>query len=173
MHRISTLFFTILILIFSVFVAVKNITLDREVVGHLKHAADANNTEMAERKLALAVKGMKARGLCNDEGQDCYTSILYRTPDEDIGYWRENIENTLQDLVEMTPEERANNLIESNQLIKVRETLLDSNQYGDYATIPPGLARYPHNTPFALAFWFLIIGFFVSCGRWLWVEARY
>lgn len=130
--------------------AVFSIQFDREIGGHLKLAADANSTEMAERKLSLAIDGMKKWDLCNGGGDNCFTSVLYRTPDEDVGYWRENIESTLADLQAMTPEERADNLIESNQLIKVRETLLDSGAGGDEVTRPSGIFRYPNNGSFAL-----------------------
>ena len=65
------------------------------------------------------------------------------------GYWRENIVGTLADIQDMTPEERADNLIESNQLMKVRETLLDSGQHGDHVTEPTGISIYGSNGAFA------------------------
>ncbi len=136
---------------------------DREVGGYLKQAADANTTELAEQKLKQAIDGMDERELCpgtkTEEGKltfskDCFTSVFWRTPDEDVGYWRENIQATYEDLHDMTPEERADNLIESNQLMKVRETLLDdSGQYGVSVTSPKGIARYPNNK---------FLGFFIA-----------
>lgn len=150
------------IIILTIITVVLSIQFDREIGGHLKLAADANNTEMSERKLKLAVDGMEQWGLCNEGGDNCFTSILYRTPDEDVGYWRENIENTLADLQAMTPEKRADNLVESNQLIKVRETLLDAGQSGDFVTAPSGVSRYPNNGTYALWFWISLIVLFLS-----------
>lgn len=149
-------------LVYIVIVIVLSIQFDREIGGHLKLAADANNTEMAERKLTLAVDGMEKWELCNGGGDNCFTSVLYRTPDEDVGYWRENIESTLADLQSMTPEERADNLIESNQLIKVRETLLDSGAGGDEVTKPDGISRYPNNVSFSLWGWLSLFTFLLS-----------
>lgn len=150
MSRIIFITSILSLIVFSITAIVLTIQFDRDIGGHLKLAADANNTEMTERKLSLAVDGMQRWNLCNEGGDNCFTSVLWRTPDEDVGYWRENIENTLADLQSMTAEERADNLIESNQLIKVRETLLDAGQSGDYVTSPSGISRYPNNGSFAL-----------------------
>jgi len=148
---------------------VNSITYDREVGGHLKLAADANNVDLAARKLALAIEGMDARGICKKGGDDCFTSILYRTPDEDVGYWRENIVSTLADLEAMTDEEKADNLIESNQLIKVRETLLDSGQNGDHVTSPDGIAIYGMNDPMA---WWGILSVLLGGAAYVWPTRR-
>lgn len=131
-----------------------SVHLDRAVLGHLKLAADANSTDLASQRLQTAVDGMDTLGLCNSGGGRCFTSIVYTTPEEDVGYWRHNIELTLADLEAMTPEDRADNLVESNQLMKVRETLLDSGQNGDKVTAPSGLSRYPSNM--AMGLWLLL-----------------
>ena len=126
------------------------ISYDQQVEGHLKLAADANSTELAEQKLKIAIEGMDARGICKKGDDNCFTSIIYRTPDEDVGFWRKNVEGTLAGIQAMTPEERADNLTESNQLMKIRETLLDSGQHGDHVTSPAGIAVYGYNRAFAL-----------------------
>jgi hypothetical protein len=151
--------------IYLVTIIVLGVQFDREISGHLELAAHANSTELAERKLKIATDGMRKRGLCNG-GEGCFTSIIYRTPGEDVGYWRENIDNTLADLQSMSPVERADNLIESNQLIKVRETLLSTGEAGDRVTEPQGISRYPNN--FSYGLWFVLslcvigLGFFVA-----------
>lgn len=139
---------------------VNAITYTQDVSGHLKLAADANSTELAERRLALAIEGMDARGICKNGGDDCFTSVLYRTPQDNAGYWRENIEDTLANLQAMTEEERADNLIESNQLIKVRETLLDSGKNGDHVTDPDGISIYGYNGTFA---WWSALSLIALC----------
>jgi hypothetical protein len=147
---------------------VLSIQYDRAIGGHLKLAADANNTALAQRKITLATEGMEAWGLCNEGGKDCFSSVIYRTPDEDVGFWRENIQNTLADLENMSDEERADNLIESNQLMKVRETLLDNSSSGDKVTSPEGISRYPNNVGFAWWMWGSVVvgigGFFLWAG---------
>lgn len=122
----------------------KAVDFTQKVGGHLKLAADANSIEISEEKLELAVAGMNEMDLC-PKMDDCFTSVWYRTPDEDIAFWRMNIEATLKDLNGMSDEERVDNLIVSNQLMKARETLLDSGQNGDYVTSPAGIPMYPHN----------------------------
>lgn len=118
----------------------QHITFDQQVEGYLKQAADANTTELAEEKLSQALEGITNRGLCN-HGGECFTSMFYRTPNEDVGFWRKNLEASLDDLRKMSAEQRADRLVESNQLIKLRETLLDSN----HVTVPQGVSIYPFN----------------------------
>ncbi len=59
-----------------------NIQFDRGCEGHLKRAADANTIAVAIPEVDKALKYIEDNDLT--EG---YTSILYNTPDEDIGYW--------------------------------------------------------------------------------------
>lgn len=135
------------------------IRFDQDIGGHLKLAADANTTLLAQKRLKVAIDNMDAWGLCNRNGDNCFTSIIYRTPDEDVGFWRSNIEATYEDLSGMTDEDRADNLIESNQLMKVRETLLDTGAKGDKVTAPEGISIYPNNMTFAIFGWGLLIFF--------------
>ena len=162
MTKVLTIVSGILFVIFSVYMAVLSIQYDRDIGGHLKLAADSNSTDLAERKLKQAIDGMDRWNLCN-QGSNCFTSVVYQTPDEDVAFWRENIQNTLNDLTSMSPAERADNLIESNQLLKVRETLLDSGANGDHVTDPPGISRYPANAGYAV--WGILSGLmFLLCG---------
>ncbi len=166
MHRFPAILFGLSLICYLATVFVWNIQYEREIGGHLKLAADANSTELTERKIQLAVEGMRKWGFCNGGGDDCFTSVIYRTPEDDVGYWRENIGNTLEDLKSMSAEERADNLIESNQLIKVRETLLDSGSQGDKVTDPPGISRYPYNVRMAWWLWISLIGAVVGAFMW-------
>lgn len=152
---------------------VKDITYDQQVEGYLKQAADANTTELAEKKIGQAIEGMDRRGLCNSKSpdsppvfaDDCFTSVLWRTPGEDVGYWRTNIQATYEDLHSMTNEERVDNLTESNQLMKVRETLLDNGSQGDSVTAPAGISVYPNNVAF---FWWGVFSVILAGGGVVW-----
>lgn len=111
--------------------------------GHLKRAADANQPTMVIEELEIAIAGMEKEDYCNDPSAgDQYTSSVYQTPDDDVCFWRENINSTLADLKAL-PED-ASHLEVSNTLMKVRESLLDKDG-GLEVTHPPGIAWYPYN----------------------------
>ena len=111
--------------------------------GHLKRAADANTVSIAEKELQTALNYMKANGLTTG-----YTSILYRTPDEDIGFWYTNLTASLIELQSISAE--STQLERSNILMKLRETILDDGEHGSTITTPSGISIYPHNTAWML-----------------------
>lgn len=81
-----------------------------------------------------------------------YTSILYRTPDEDVGFWYTNIKSSITELERMAPS--ATQLERSNLLMKLRETLLDQGGSGKTkVTIPRGIIVYPNNMVVAFMGW--------------------
>lgn len=84
-----------------------------------------------------------------------YTSILYRTPDEDVGFWYNNLRQSLEELKTVTAD--ATKLERSNLLMKLRETILDDGRDGVSVTIPPGMSRFPYNTGFCLWGWLSFI----------------
>lgn len=126
---------------------VLNIQCKQDITGHLKRAADANQPALAVEELETAVEGMDAWGLCNEGGDNCYTSIIYRTPDEDVAFWRGNVAQTVDDLKAL-PED-ADHLEVSNTLMKVRETLMDHGQNLN-VTYPLGISVYPNNVTYLL-----------------------
>lgn len=143
---------------YIVTIIVLGIVFDRQVSGHLKLAADANSVDLAEKKIVLAIKGMDRMGLCNhyeQVGAHCFTSVLYETPDEDVVFWRTNIQMTLEDL-QAVPKD-ADHLTVSNTLMKVRETLLDDGGQGVRVTSPSGISIYPNNAIFCLWGWLSVI----------------
>lgn len=124
---------------------------DQNVGGYLKRAADANTIELAKENLSVALKSIKESGMTQG-----YTSLLWRTPDEDVGFWFQNLSASLKELESARPE--ATQLEKSNLLIKLRETLLDSGKQGGVeVTAPDGISIYPRNTLYALWGWLSII----------------
>ena len=116
--------------------AVPKTTFKQNVSGYLKQAADANTIELAEAQLSKAINYLEANKLT--EG---YTSIFYNTPDEDIGFWYQNLKASQEKLTSLgtvTP------LEESQILLKLRETLTDSGEK-TRVTYPRGLEVYPNN----------------------------
>lgn len=138
---------------------VNKITFSRDVGGHLKRAADANSITLASSELKIALGGIDARGYCpevkrvttpEELPQDCYTSAIYNTPDEDVAFWRYNIQTAYKELQALPAD--TDTLTKTNALMKLRETLVDHGEAGTKITLPDGISRYPHNLGLGLLF---------------------
>ena len=127
-------------------VAYKAIQFDRKCRDYLKNAADANRIPMAKDRLHQALDYIRQKGLT--EG---HTSILYTSPDEDVGFWYNNLNDAYKSLEQMKP--GYTELEESNMLMKLRETILDDRE----VTLPPGISRFPHNRRWAMYHLFCIL----------------
>lgn len=134
-----------------------NIEFNQNCGGYLKQAADANTVELALERLNLAVKYIEEKGYTSG-----YTSIIYKTEDENIGYWYQNIKACQKELNEALD---GTQLEKSNVLMKVRESLTDNGEKGTVLTVPSGLAKYPHNLLLAIleiiGAFLVVIGFCV------------
>jgi hypothetical protein len=124
--------------------------------GHLKRAADANTVELAKQELKTAVSYLEARGMTSG-----YTSILYRTPDEDVGFWFQNLKASLVELEKVTPETTQPE--RSIILVKLRETLLDQGEKSVSVTAPSGIGIHPHNVAYAWFGWLSLVAAIVGC----------
>ena len=113
---------------------------DQNVGGYLKRAADANTVPLAKENLETALKYIERQGWTSG-----YTSVLWRTPDEDVGFWYKNLKSSLEELGEIGSQ--ATQLEKTNVLMKLRETLLDEGK-GTSVTAPEGLSIYPDNKTF-------------------------
>ena len=137
----SILFGVLFLIVFGVRVY-KDVIFDRECEGHLKRAADANSVELATQELETALNYLKANKVT--EG---YTSVMYTTPDEDVGFWYKNLTTSLDELKSLpantTPLERT------NVLMKLRETLLDKGERSESVTGPSGIGVFPLNALYA------------------------
>ncbi len=146
------------VLLISVFVGwcsfrmLASVQFDRNCGGRLKRAADANTVELAKHELEVVVKYLEDHQMT--EG---YTSIFYTTPDEDVEFWYTNIKSSLAELMKVGP--ASSQLERTNVLIKLRETLLDSDAS---VTVPTGISVYPNNKTVCflgfLAFLLAVIG---------------
>lgn len=110
--------------------------------GYLVRASHANTVELAEQQLGQAVAYMDSHDL-----KSGYTSVLWRTPDEDVGFWYANMTNSLAELRQIKPE--ASLLERSNVLIKLRESIIRHGDKGDSLIVPEGISVHPYNTPLA------------------------
>ena len=133
---------------------VKSVKFTQECEGYLKQAADANTPEIALDRINKAVSYIEANSLT--EG---YTSILWRTEDENIGFWYENILACQKELENCIG---SSQLEKTNVLMKVRESLTDNGEKGTILTIPNGISKYPNNTLWAILLWISILAIIVD-----------
>jgi hypothetical protein len=118
--------------------------------GHLKLASDANTVEMAQKELAIAIKYLEDHNMT--EG---YTSVLWKTPSEDVGFWYQNLKAAHAELGKVNSE--TTQLERTNVLMKLRETLLDHGKNGDTVTAPDGISVFPNNTGVFVSGWIVFI----------------
>lgn len=148
-HLFGAIVFFIALLIFAAVETIVAISFSINVTNRLKRAADANTVEIAIEELDSVVSFLEENDIKNG-----YTSVLYQTPDEDIGFWYKNLKTSLTELKGLPAD--SSTLEKSNALMKLRETLLDSGKDSDTVTEPDGISRYPHNTAWACGNWILI-----------------
>ena len=115
--------------------------------GYLKQAANANTIELAIDRLDKAIEYVELQ-----DWTDGYTSILWKTEDENVGFWYKNIKASR---IELEKALDATQMEQTNVLMKLRETLTENSAYGTYSTHPVGLWKYPYNMEFALFSWFI------------------
>lgn len=133
----------LLALVFPTISVVKEIQFNQQCSGFLKQAADASSVELAERQLNMAVDYVEKAGLTSG-----YTSVIYKTEDENIGFWYENLKVCQKELAET----KGNSTLENtNVLMKLRESLTDNSEKGTQLTVPSGISLYPNNALFGVA----------------------
>jgi hypothetical protein len=123
----------------------RNVKFNQNCEGYLGQAAHANTIATAIPPLEKAVKYAEDNGLT-----DGYTSVIYTTPNEDVGFWYNNLKTSLDEL--KNSPETTDKLTQSNQLIKLRETLIHHGKEGDDISVPPGISRFPSNRFYAIVF---------------------
>lgn len=130
--------FTVLFLLWVVTRIFLNISFDRDIGGHLKHLANANTVQLATENLDVAIKSVEDKGWTSG-----YTSILYQTPDEDVGFWYKNLKASRAELKDVN--QQTSLLERTNVLIKLRGTL-----NGGTMSAPQGISVFPNNKLFAV-----------------------
>lgn len=116
---------------------VKSVQFDRNCLDYLTLAADANSVDIAEKHLTSALNYLEANGLT--EGK---THIFISSPTKDIGIWYENLKSAQKQLRELKEKEDLTEMEESNALMKLRETLLNSQ---GSVTHPANISLYPNH----------------------------
>jgi len=116
---------------------------DHNCGSYIKKAVNSETVELAIKNLEVAVKYAEDNNLTSG-----YTSVMYNTPDEDIGLWYENLVESLEKLKAVT--EETSQPEKDNILMELRKILLDGGQETN-VTAPFGASIYPVNTFYA--FW--------------------
>lgn len=124
------------IVFLAISAVIVEIQFDIAVTSRLRRAANASTIEIAQRELNAALINIRERDLTSGS-----THIFYATPDTDLAFWYTNINDAHTELVELKAS-KSDPLTESNQLIKLREALLDADQAGS-VTLPQCITIYP------------------------------
>lgn len=142
---------------------VRSVEFDQNCEGYIKQAADANTVELSLDRLNKAISYAEEHNLTKG-----YTSVLWKTEDENIGFWYENLVACRDELILISEKEDATQLEKSNILMKVRESLIDNDgESGDTVTIPDGISRYPDNAAFGWLNFFSVILLCFSIGLFI------
>lgn len=135
---------------------VKGVQFDRDCSGYLTRASNSGTVPNAVSQLKVALDYIEKEKLT--EG---FTSVIFNTPDEDIGFWYKNIKDTYQSLVSLP--ENASELEKSNALMKLREVVTSHGSEGaTKLTVPDGISVYPNNRMYTVLFWMSFLGGILS-----------
>ena len=116
---------------------VKCVQFDRNCLAYLELAADANSVDIAEKHLSSALNYLEDNEMTEGE-----THVLISSPTKDIGIWYENLKSAQGQLRELREQEGLTEMEESNALMKLRETLLNSK---GSVTHPENISLYPNH----------------------------
>lgn len=156
MKQFTIILLAILTLVGTGAVIYKRIDFKQNCSGHLERAANANTVELAVKELDVAIQYAEANGYTTG-----YTSVIYRTPDEDVEYWYNNLCASRQELLNLP--DSTSTLEKTNTLMKLRETLTDTGEHGSYVIYPEGLQFYPHNFLWGILRCFIWIAYATIC----------
>ena len=150
MKQFTIIFLSILMLVSAGTVIYKRIDFKQNCSGRLERAANANTVDLAVKELDAAIRYAEAKNCTTG-----YTSVIYKTPDEDVAYWYNNLRASRQELLNLT--DSTSTLEKTNTLMKLRETLTDTGENGTRVIYPTGLQFYPHNFLWGILRWFIWI----------------
>lgn len=124
-------------------IVMANIDFQQRITGHLKLAADASTIEKARSQLQIALKAIEDKNLVQGSSH-----AIWSTPGTDMGFWYGNLKDAHTELAKF--DDKAPPLVVSNQLMKLRETLLDDTGDGVEVTVPASAWYHPWQKAFLL-----------------------
>ena len=139
---------------------IKTVRMNVNCINYFEMAADANSVEIAEKHLTAGINYLEANNITQGS-----TGIIFHKPTNNIGFWYENLKSAQEQLIEMNQRENLTELEESNALMKLRETLLDSEGHVTHPSMisfVPGHSGWFFWMIFIWFLWFLafVFGFF-------------
>ncbi len=129
--------------IYLVIVIFKSVMFDINCGNRMGRASDANSITLAREEMEVVVKYLE-----DNQFTTGYTSVIYNTPDEDMGFFYKNMKSALEELISI--KETASPMEKSNLLMKLRESLTHHGEKGSSITVPSGISFAPHNVAFAI-----------------------
>ena len=124
---------------------------------YLNRAATANSISLASTNLDTAIQYLEDRSLTGGQ-----VSILFKQPKNDIGYWYSNLKSAQAELNNMSPD--ATQLEVSNELMKIKESLISTTSDGESLIAPEGIEIYPHN---GVLFWTALLSGILALAFWI------
>jgi hypothetical protein len=129
------------------------VTFNQECGGYLENAAHAGTVMMALPAMDQAVSYLQSHRMTAG-----YTSLMWKTQDENVGYWYSNLVAARDDL-DRIAQEKFSPLEESNVLMKLHQVLKVESGGGSTVRVPQGISMSPHNGAF---FAWGLIGFLMA-----------
>ena len=124
---------------------IKTVRMNVNCINYFEMAADANSVEIAEKHLTAGINYLETNNITQGS-----TGIIFHKPTNNIDFWYENLKSAQEQLIEMNQKDNLTDLEESNALMKLRETLLDSD---GCVTHPSMISFVPGHTSW---FWWMI-----------------
>lgn len=144
LHRLIGFLMFLPIVIWVLIRVIAMVQFNMHCGGYMELAATANTVEMARTEMEKVVRYAEQNGLT--EG---YTSVVWKSPSQDVGFWYKNLKSALQELRDTDP--NATTLEKSNMLMKLRESLTrDSGDSGTENVVPAGISIFPYNKAFTI-----------------------
>ena len=124
---------------------VKSIQFNQDCKGYLKQCSNASSVELALERLELAIRYVERNDMTSG-----YTSILWKTEGDNVGYWYDNLMTCRKELKKAV---NSSQLEQTNTLLKIRESLTENGEKGEYIILPDGIVKYPHKLLYAILMW--------------------
>ena len=160
MKKLITLCAILFTVVFIVWGIIRIVAYYQFSVGcgqYLQRAATANSISLASSNLDTAISYLENRNLTSGQ-----VSIFLHQPKNDITYWYSNLKSAQSELKNMSPD--ATQLEVSNELMKIKETLVSNTSDGEVLIYPEGIEIYPHNV---ILFWISLVSGVFGLVFWL------
>ena len=157
-----TVFFMVVLIAWAIIRIVTHYQFSVGCGQYLKRAATANSITLASSNLDTAIQYLEDHNLTSGQ-----VSIFLKQPKNDITYWYTNLKSAQTELMNMKPD--ATQLEISNELMKIKESLISTTSSGESLIYPDGIQIYPHN---AVLFWMSFISVISGFALLIWLTPK-